>query len=74
MEPSGDGKGHLIISGRYPYPAGNLISEKMMEVPEGEIFHVISVGWGVMGAHGPQIEPKERWNIARYIKEELQKE
>jgi len=70
----GDGKGYLVSSGRYPYQAANLLSDKMKKAPDGEIFHVISVGWGVMGAHASQVSQKDRWRIASYIKNMLQKE
>lgn len=68
----GDGKGHLYTSGRYPYPPGNLLAEKQKIRPDGEIFHVITVGFGIMGAHGPQISQDDRWKIVSYVRE-LQK-
>lgn len=69
----GNGQGYLVTSGRYPYKAADLLSDKMKKAPEGEIFHVISVGWGIMGAHASQIEQEDRWRIAAYIKNKLQK-
>lgn len=68
----GDGKGHLYTSGRYPYPPGNLLEEKHKIRPDGEIFHVITVGYGIMGAHGPQIRQDDRWKIIAYVRD-LQK-
>lgn len=69
----GDGQGSLYTSKKYPYPPASLLSEKMMANPEAEIYHVITVGFGIMGAHGSMIKPEDRWKIAMYIKEELQK-
>ncbi len=69
----GDGQGSLFTSKKYPYPPASLLSEKMMANPEADIYHVITVGHGVMGAHGSMINPDDRWRIAMYIKEELQK-
>lgn len=69
----GDGKGRLFVSKKYPYPPASLLSEKMMANPDADIFHVITVGHGVMAAHGSMIHPDDRWKIAMYIKEELQK-
>lgn len=68
----GDGKGNLFTSGKYPYPPGNLLEEKHKNRPDGEIYHVITVGFGIMGAHGPQINQEDRWKIIAYIRE-LQK-
>jgi len=69
----GDGQGRLFTSKKYPYPPASLLSEKMMVNPEADIFHVITVGHGVMGEHGSMIKPDDRWKIAMYIKQELQK-
>lgn len=73
-DEKGLGKGFLFSSGKYPYPPASIVSTKMKEAPEGEIFHVISVGWGVMGAHGPQLTPQERWLLSGYVKVILQNE
>ena len=69
----GNGQGFLVTSGRYPYKAADLLSDKMKKAPDGEIYHVISVGWGIMGAHASQINQEDRWRIAAYIKNKLQK-
>lgn len=69
----GDGKGFLFTSGKYPYPPASLLSDKIRNNPDGEIFQVITVGFGVMGAHGAQVVPDQRWKITTYIKEVLHK-
>jgi mono/diheme cytochrome c family protein len=68
----GDGKGFLFTSGKYPFPPASLISDKAKNLAEGEIFHTITVGFGVMGAHGSQIRPDDRWKAILYIRKELQ--
>jgi len=68
---NGDGQGFLYTSKKYPYPPASLISDKIKDNPDGEIFHVISVGYGVMGAHDAQILPDERWKITTYIRSVL---
>lgn len=70
--PAGDGQGHLFTSGRYPYPPADLIGDKVKALKDGEIYHVITVGFGIMGAHGGMILPEERWKIILYIRNELQ--
>ncbi|MGQ1785871.1 MULTISPECIES: c-type cytochrome [unclassified Saccharicrinis] len=67
----GDGKGFLYTSGKYAYPPASLLADKVTANPDGEIFHVISVGFGVMGAHQGQILPDDRWKIATYVREVL---
>jgi len=68
----GNGMGYLFTSDRFNYQPASLISDKMMNAPRGEFYHVITVGYGVMGAHGSQITPEDRWKIIEYIKVKLQ--
>lgn len=63
----GDGK----VADKYPGVA-NLKSDAIKVVSEGHIFHVITYGKGLMGAHGSQVSEEDRWKIAKYVKE-LQK-
>ena len=70
----GDGKGFLFTSKKYPFPPASLLSDKIRNNPEGEIFHVITVGFGVMPQHGSQVRPEDRWKVAIYIKEVLHKQ
>lgn len=68
---NGDGKGFLFTSKKYPYPPANLLSAKVRMNPEGEIYHVITVGFGVMPQHGSQVRPDDRWKVALYVKNVL---
>lgn len=68
----GNGEGHLYTSGRFVIKPASLLSEKMMAAPDADIYHVISAGFNVMGAHGHMIRPEDRWKIALYVKNELQ--
>ncbi len=64
---AGDGKVAEAYAG-----VANLKGAAYLELSEGHIFHVITYGKGLMGAHGSQVSPEDRWRIARYVKE-LQK-
>ena len=68
----GDGQGFLYTSKKYPYPPGNLISEKVVALKDGEIYHSITVGYGIMGAHGSMIRQDDRWKIILHLRENLQ--
>ncbi|MCK4748370.1 MAG: cytochrome c [Bacteroidales bacterium] len=70
---SGDGQGFLFTSKRYPYPPASLVNDKVKELKDGEIYHSITVGYGIMGAHGSMIRPEDRWKIILHIRENLQK-
>jgi mono/diheme cytochrome c family protein len=69
----GDGQGTLYTSKRYPYPPASLISEKAKALKDGEIYHTITVGYGIMGAHGGIVRPEDRWKIILHVRENLQK-
>jgi mono/diheme cytochrome c family protein len=70
---SGKGDGHLYTSGKFAMQPASLLSERMVIAPIGEVYHVITAGFNTMGAHGPQIRPDDRWKIALYVKNTLQK-
>jgi mono/diheme cytochrome c family protein len=65
----GDGNGWLFKTGLYNFKPASLMNDKMKGVPDGEIYHVISVGQGVMQEHGSIIRPEDRWKIVLYIRE-----
>ncbi len=62
------GQGDGLVAEKYAGVA-NLNGAAYLEITEGHIFHVITYGKGLMGAHGSQISPEDRWRIARYVKE-----
>jgi len=68
----GDGQGFLYTSGRYPYPPASLVNDQVTALSDGEIYHSITVGFGVMGPHGAMIPVDDRWKIIHYIRNELQ--
>lgn len=67
----GDGNGHLFTSKMFPAKPRNLIDDYLKGKPDGEIFHVITMGSaaGLMGPHGGQISPENRWKIVHYVRE-----
>jgi len=67
----GDGKGFLYTSKRFPAQPTSLTGDLVKNKPDGELFHVITLGSlsGLMGAHGSQITPENRWKIVQYIRE-----
>ena len=58
-----DGK----VSDKYPGVA-NLKGDAYVNITEGHIFQVITHGAGLMGSHGSQVSPEDRWKIAKYVK------
>ncbi|HCW05787.1 MAG TPA: cytochrome C [Cytophagales bacterium] len=62
-----DGVDHSMYPG-----VANLRGDAYKNITEGHIFHVITYGKGLMGAHGSQVSEEDRWKIAKYVKQ-LQK-
>ncbi len=69
---SGDGQGNLHTSGAYIITPTSLLDPRVKEIPEGETYHVITAGWGVMGEHASLIQPEDRWKIVAFIEQVLQ--
>jgi mono/diheme cytochrome c family protein len=67
----GDGEGYLFTSKRFPAQPTSLIGDLVKNKPDGELYHVITLGSlsGLMGAHGSQIAPDDRWKIIDYVRE-----
>jgi hypothetical protein len=63
-----DGKGHLFVSGKYPYPPANLTSQKVINRTDGEIYHIITVGFGIMQPHDIIVRPNDRWKVILYVR------
>ncbi|WP_430974008.1 c-type cytochrome [Sunxiuqinia rutila] len=66
----GDGNGHLFTSRVFPAKPRSLIDDYLKGKPDGEIYHVITRGSfsGLMGPHGGQISPENRWRIVHYVR------
>jgi mono/diheme cytochrome c family protein len=60
---AGDGKVADKFAG-----VANLTGDAYLKITEGHIFHVITYGAGLMGSHGSQVSPEDRWRIAKYVK------
>lgn len=51
----------------------NLVGGQLLTISEGHIFHVITRGKGRMLQHASQVDAGDRWKIAHFVKEKLQK-
>ncbi len=65
---NGDGQGTLFTSGKYPIPPASYFTERALNKTDGQLFHNIRAGFGVMGAHGPQISVEDTWQLVNYIR------
>jgi mono/diheme cytochrome c family protein len=66
-----DGNGPLYKGGAGPYAAkpATLVGDPKIEaLSEGTLFHVMTYGKNLMGSYASQLNRKQRWMVAQYIK------
>ena len=66
----GKGDGYLYTSKLFPAKPTSLVEAYVQGKPDGEIYYVITYGSisGLMGPHGSQIQPSDRWDIIHYVR------
>jgi len=65
---NGAGQGTLFTSGKYPIPPASYHADRALNKTDGQLFHNIRAGYGVMGAHGAQISVEDSWQLVNYIR------
>ncbi|MNT30857.1 hypothetical protein D3C72_1666710 [compost metagenome] len=45
-----------------------LLTDKVKAWPDGHLYHVITVGQGVMGPYASHIPQSVRWQVVNYIR------
>ncbi|MCB1158617.1 MAG: cytochrome c, partial [Leptospiraceae bacterium] len=65
----GEGNGTVVgPKPRFAYAVPPLVSEKIQGWSDGQIYHIITNGRGLMGKYAPQIPSEDRWKIILYIR------
>jgi mono/diheme cytochrome c family protein len=62
----GDGQGAVVQRG-FPLPPSYHL-ERLRNAPLGHFFDVMTNGYGAMASYATQVEPRDRWAIAAYIR------
>jgi mono/diheme cytochrome c family protein len=65
------GKGDGPIADKIPHPPSYL-SDRVLQFPQGRIFHVITMGTTKMPSYASQLSASERWKIVTYVHTALQ--
>lgn len=63
--PRGEGDGTII--GRFPNPP-SLLAAHARALPDGQLFHVILRGQGIMPSHAAQVLPDDRWKVILHVR------
>ena len=66
-DAKGDGKGILFQRGNVP--TASFHQDKILKYPDGQIFDVITNGFGLMSGYRWPIPPTDRWAIIAYVRE-----
>lgn len=65
----GDGQGITVKYGMGTVAAnGNYHSDRLRQMPEGEIFNVITAGRNTMLPYADKLTPEERWAVVAYVR------
>ena len=69
---TGQADGSLIQTGKFPPPPSYSTGKSsrggdMKDLTDGKIFHTITYGVNLMGAHASQLLPMERWKVIAYL-------
>lgn len=68
----GAGDGNLVQIGKFPPPPSYTTGAssrggQMKDLNDGKIYHTITYGINLMGAHASQISPEDRWKIVMHV-------
>jgi hypothetical protein len=64
----GDGKGP-ITRYAYPIPPTSIHEQRVIDMPDGEVFNIISNGIRNMPSYKEQIPVADRWHIVAYMRQ-----
>jgi len=62
----GNGLGMIVQRGFKQPPSYHI--DRLRQAPIGHFFDIMTNGYGAMWRYSPQIEPRDRWAIAAYIR------
>ena len=62
----GNGRGPVIARGVLPPPS--LMGARALAMPDGEMFHVLTLGQGNMSSYAAQVSETDRWSVIRHIR------
>ena len=63
-----EGLGDGLVATRFPRPP-SLIAPHARALPDGQLFHIVTFGQGLMPAYGQLVMQDDRWKIARYLRQ-----
>ncbi len=62
------GEGDSTLGAAYGAKPANLVSQQMIELSDGEIYHVVRMGKNAMPSYSADLEENERWAVVHYVR------
>jgi mono/diheme cytochrome c family protein len=62
------GDGRPMLTAAYGAKPVNLVAQKMIDLPDGEFYHVIRMGKNAMASYSADLAENERWAAVHYIR------
>ncbi len=63
-----DGTGSGILSHHFNPSPADLTSDEIINMPDEDIFLVITQGRGIMPSLAENLTPSERWDVVNYVR------
>lgn len=64
-----DGSGESIVGHNMEQrPPPSLVTERVPTLPVGQVFQVITEGYGLMPSYAPELTVDERWAVVAYVR------
>jgi len=64
----GDGAGRGTVVERGMIPPPSLLAVRALEMKDGQMLHVLTLGQGNMASYAAQIEPEDRWKAILHVR------
>jgi hypothetical protein len=62
------GDGHPTLTAAYGAKPANLVSQQIIDLPDGQIYHVVRIGRNAMPSYSADLAENERWATVHYIR------
>jgi mono/diheme cytochrome c family protein len=62
----GDGQGPVVFRGMLPPPS--LHAARAVQMKDGEMFHILTLGQGNMASYAAQLGVEDRWKVIRHVR------
>lgn len=58
-----------MLQDRAGVQSANLLEDRIRSMRDGQIFDVITHGFGLMSSYAYQLQPQDRWAVVAYVRQ-----